>query len=75
MVKSKLTDFEYQGKTITLKSPIPLDISKVDGYYYASNNEIELYGNGKTEIEAIYDARDNFSSLYKLSNKIINLVK
>lgn len=74
-METKLTEFEFQGKTITLKTPIHIDISKVDGYYYASNEELELYGNGKTEIEAIKDARASFSNIYQLSKKIINLVE
>ncbi|MEN6551895.1 MAG: hypothetical protein ABFC34_03315 [Methanobacterium sp.] len=74
-METKLTDFEYQGQTITLKTPIELEISEVNGYYYVSNNEIELYGNGITEAVAIKNARENFSNLYELSKKIINLVE
>ncbi len=66
--------FELNGKTISLKTPILLEINKLNGYYYASNNEIELYGNGTTEEEAIENARTIFSELYIISKKIIDHV-
>ena len=70
----ELTDFIHDGKTITLKTPLPLDIVKIDGYYYASNEEIELCADGKTEEDAINNARDIFSNLYILSKKVIEYV-
>lgn len=71
---TEIKNFEYLGKTIPLKTPLPLEVSKVKDFYYAANNEIELYGNGKTQKEAIENAREVFSGLYTLSKKIIEMV-
>ncbi|MEN6551539.1 MAG: hypothetical protein ABFC34_01495 [Methanobacterium sp.] len=72
---AELTDFVHDGKTITLKTPLALDIVKIDGYFYASNEEIELCADGKTEEDAINNARDIFSNLYILSKKVIQYVE
>lgn len=71
---TEIKDFEYHGRTITLKTPLPLEVSKVEDFYYASNNEIELYGNGKTQKEAVENAREVFSGLFTLSKKIVEMV-
>jgi len=71
----EIKDFELDGQTISLKTPIQLELNELNGYYYASNNEIELYGNGETKEEAIENARSLFSELYSLSKKIIEYVE
>lgn len=71
---TEIKDFELNGKTIKLKTPIILELNRVNDYYYAANNEIELYGNGKTEEEAIESARGIFSELFVLSHKIVKMV-
>ena len=71
----EIKDFELNGKTIPLKIPIILELNELNGYYYVSNNEIELYGNGNTKEEAIENARNLFSELYVLSKKIIEYVE
>ena len=72
---NEIKDFELDGKTIPLKIPIQLEINELNGYYYASNNEIELYGNGETKEKAIENARELFSKWYVLSKKIIEYVE
>jgi len=71
----EIKDSELNGKTIPLKIPIILELNELNGYYYVSNNEIELYGNGNTKEEAIENARNLFSKLYVLSKKIIEYVE
>lgn len=66
--------FEYNGKAVILKKPLLLEVSQVGDLYYAANNEIELYGNGKTEKEAVDNAREVFSGLFILSKRIIEMV-
>lgn len=70
----ELTDFVHDGTIITLKTPIQLEVTKLNGYYYASNDDLELYGNGSTEAEAIENARNILSELYILSKKVIEHV-
>jgi hypothetical protein len=70
----ELTDFVHDGTIITLKTPIQLEVTKLNGYYYASNDDLELYGNGSTEDEAIENARNILSELYILSKKVIEYV-
>lgn len=67
--------FILNGKTIPLKTPIKLELNELNGYNYASNNEIELYGNGDTKEEAIENARSLFSELYVLSKRVIEYVE
>lgn len=72
---TEIKNFKMDGKTIPLKIPIKLELNELNGYYYASNNEIELYGNGNTKEEAIENARSLFSELYVLSKMVIEYVE
>lgn len=72
---NKLKDFEYNGKTIKLKKPLPLKKSEYNEIISLINDDIEIYGIGYTEESAYQNVRDIFSRRYEEALKIMGLIE
>lgn len=58
-----------------LKSPMEVSIIEQDGFYFAFNNEFEIYGNGPTEEEALESFKEQLRLMYEVSKKLVELVQ
>jgi hypothetical protein len=70
----ELAHFTVNGTLYNITPPLPLEINKIEDYYHASNDELEVYGYGNTEEEAIDSAREIFGERYRLAKDLIGRV-
>jgi hypothetical protein len=70
----EITYFTVNGKQYTIAPPLPLEVNRIDNFYHASNDELDVYGYGNTEAEAIDSAREIFGERYRLAKNLIGRV-
>lgn len=71
----ELKDFEFEGKIIKLKKPLPLEKSELDKLTTLVNNDVEIIGLGNSQEDAFKNVRTEFARRYEEALKIFGMVE
>lgn len=67
----ELTEFPHHK----LKCPLKVTIIEIEGHYYASNNELEIYADGNSSDEAFEYFRTLLGEHYNRAKKLVEMVE